>query len=165
MCTRKGVQKISGSFVDLVAQAHYLFLVLFKKLINLFLPALGLRCCARAFSSCSEQGLLFVAVRGLLIAVASLVAEHRLQYAGFSSCGARVQLLRGMRSSRTRNQTCVPCIGRWILNHCATREVPLFLFKLMVIRFHPRYSTKTILVEATIGQLSFLILAKLISSI
>ena len=31
-----------------------------------------------AFSSCSEQGLLFVAVRGLLTAVASLVAEHGL---------------------------------------------------------------------------------------
>ena len=30
------------------------------------------------FSSCSEQGLLFVVVRGLLIAVASLVAEHGL---------------------------------------------------------------------------------------
>ena len=28
------------------------------------------------FSSCGEWGLLFVAVRGLLIAVASLVAEH-----------------------------------------------------------------------------------------
>lgn len=28
-------------------------------------------------SSCSEQGLLFIAVHGLLIAVASLVAEHR----------------------------------------------------------------------------------------
>ena len=40
--------------------------------------ALGLHCCVRAFSSCSEQGLPFVAVRGLLIAVASLVAEHRL---------------------------------------------------------------------------------------
>ena len=40
--------------------------------------ALGLRCCAWAFSSCGEQGLLFVAVRGLLIAVASLAAEHRL---------------------------------------------------------------------------------------
>ena len=39
---------------------------------------LGLCCCARAFSSCSEWGLLFVAVRALLIAVASLVAEHRL---------------------------------------------------------------------------------------
>ena len=42
------------------------------------MAALGLRCCARAFSSCSEQGLLFIVVRGLLIAVASLVAEHGL---------------------------------------------------------------------------------------
>ena len=33
---------------------------------------------ARAFSSCGERGLLFVAVHGLLIAVASLVAEHGL---------------------------------------------------------------------------------------
>ena len=51
---------------------------LFSFIIYLFLAVLGLRCCAWAFSSCSEQGLLFVAVRGLLIAVASLVAEHRL---------------------------------------------------------------------------------------
>ena len=42
------------------------------------MPALGLRCCARAFSGCGERGLLFVAVRRLLIAVASLVAELRL---------------------------------------------------------------------------------------
>ena len=27
-----------------------------------------------------------------------------------------------MGSSQTRARTCVPCIGRWILNHCATRE-------------------------------------------
>ena len=47
-------------------------------LIYLFLAALGLRCCTRAFSSCSEQGLLFVAVHRLLIAVASLVTEHGL---------------------------------------------------------------------------------------
>ena len=33
---------------------------------------------ARAFSSCGERGLLFVAVHGFLIAVASLVAEHGL---------------------------------------------------------------------------------------
>ena len=33
----------------------------------------------RLFSSCRERGLLFVAVHGLLIAVASLVAEHGLQ--------------------------------------------------------------------------------------
>ena len=50
-----------------------------KNLFNLFiLAALGLRCCVRAFSSCGERGLLFVAVRGLLIAVASLVVEHGL---------------------------------------------------------------------------------------
>ena len=30
------------------------------------------------FSGCGERGLLFVVVRRLLIAVASLVAEHRL---------------------------------------------------------------------------------------
>ena len=45
--------------------------------IYLFMAALGLRCCAQAFSSCGERGLLFIAVRGLLVAVASLV-EHGL---------------------------------------------------------------------------------------
>ena len=55
-----------------------LFIYLFYKFIYIFLAVLGLRCCARAFSSCGERGLLFVAVRGLLIIVASLVAEHRL---------------------------------------------------------------------------------------
>ena len=39
---------------------------------------LGLCCCARVFSSCGEQGLLFAAVCRLLIAVASLVVEHGL---------------------------------------------------------------------------------------
>ena len=43
-----------------------------------FLAVLGLCCCVQAFSSCGERGLLFVVVRGLLIAVASLVAEHGL---------------------------------------------------------------------------------------
>ena len=42
------------------------------------MAALGLCCCMRAFSNCVEQGLFFAAVHGLLIAVASLVAEHRL---------------------------------------------------------------------------------------
>ena len=51
---------------------------IFKKLTNLFLAVLGLCCCGWAFSSCGERGLLFVVVRGLLIAVSSLVAEHGL---------------------------------------------------------------------------------------
>ena len=54
------------------------FSILKNFLFYLFLAALGLHCCAWAFSSCGEQGLLFIAVRGLLIAVASLVAEHGL---------------------------------------------------------------------------------------
>ena len=46
--------------------------------IYLFLAALGLHCYARAFFSCGERGLLFIAVHGLLIVTASLVAEHGL---------------------------------------------------------------------------------------
>ena len=53
-------------------------LFFFLLILFLFLAALGLCCCAQAFSGCDERGLLFVAVRGLLIAVASLVAEHGL---------------------------------------------------------------------------------------
>ena len=33
--------------------------------------------------------------------------------------------LRHVGSSQTRARTCVPCIGRQILNHCATREAPV----------------------------------------
>ena len=57
---------------------------------------LGLCFCARAFSSCGERGPLFIAVRGPLTVVASLVAEHRLQTRRLSSCGSRAQLLCGM---------------------------------------------------------------------
>ena len=70
------------------------------------------------------------------------------RHVGFSSCGTWAQQLwhTGSRaeaqqlwcmglvappyvgSSRTRDQTCVPCIGRWILNHCANREIPICMF-------------------------------------
>ena len=57
---------------------------------------LGLRFCARAFSSCGKRGPLFITVRGPLTIAASLVTEHRLQTRRFSSRGSRAQLLRGM---------------------------------------------------------------------
>ena len=57
---------------------------------------LGLRFCATAFSSCGKRGPLFIAVRGPLTIVASLVAEHRLQSFRLSNCGSRAQTLRGM---------------------------------------------------------------------
>ena len=59
------------------------------------MAVLGLRFCARAFSSCGERGPLFIAVRRPLTVAASLVAEHRLQTRRLSSCGSRAQLLRG----------------------------------------------------------------------
>ena len=65
-------------------------------LIYLFLAVLGLRFCARAFSSCGERGSLFIALHGPLTIAASLVAEHRLQTRRLSNCGSRAQLLRGM---------------------------------------------------------------------
>ena len=61
-------------------EVHYYkgFLKKFIYFIYLFLAALGLCCCVWAFSSCGKWGPLFSAVRGLLIAVASHVAEHGL---------------------------------------------------------------------------------------
>ena len=52
--------------------------ILFILLLIFFSQQLGLRCCTQAFSTCGKPGLLFIAVRGLLIVVASLVAEHGL---------------------------------------------------------------------------------------
>ena len=65
-------------------------------------------------------------------------------HAGFRSCGTRASgvVAHGLqelwhaglvapwhvRSSRTRDRTHVPCVGRWMLNHCAIREVPVFVF-------------------------------------
>ena len=73
------------------------FILFFKNLfIYLFLAALGLCCCAQAFSCCSERGLLFVAARELLIAVASRRGAWALDVRasvvvtpGLSRCGTR----------------------------------------------------------------------------
>ena len=54
---------------------HNLFKI---KKSHFFLVALGLCCWVPAFPSCSEWGLLFFVVCGLLIAVASLIAQHGL---------------------------------------------------------------------------------------
>ena len=81
------VYSISFSFLS------FFFLKLF---IYLFLSVLGLRFCARAFSSCGERGPLFIVVRGPLIITASLVAEQRLQTRRLSDCGSRAQLLCSM---------------------------------------------------------------------
>ena len=76
------------------------------------------------------EGYCPLAVRGFLVAGASLIAE-----CGLSSCGTTgLVALRHVGSSRARDRTHVPCIGRQILYHCATREVPDLCFPLMTAR-------------------------------
>ena len=71
-----------------------------------------------------------MAVHSVLTAVASLVAECGLQVHGLRrSQRTGLKLWNAGRvapqhvESWTRDQTHVPCIGTWILIHCATREV------------------------------------------
>ena len=54
-------------------------LVLLILFVCFFLAVMSLRCCTGPFSTCGEWRLLLVAVCGLLVALASLIAENRLQ--------------------------------------------------------------------------------------
>ena len=103
----------------------------FFKIIYLFLAMVGFCCCMQPFSSCGERGLL------------SSCRTRASHCSGFSCCraqalGAQAQqlCLSGLvapwhvGSSWTRDSTCVPFIGRWILYHWTTREVPSFLLYL-----------------------------------
>ena len=86
----------------------------------------------------------FVSVRGLSLVVASgrhsssrcaglsLSRPLLLRSTGSRRAGSVIVAHgpvapRHVGSSQTRARTCVPCIGRWVLNHCATREAPNFL--------------------------------------
>ena len=98
----------------------------FLKIIYLFLAKLGICCCVWAFSSCSGGGgcsSLRCSVRWLLL-LQSTGSRHTAVVMHGLRCSRRVG------SSQTRDWIRVPCIGRWILNHWTTREVPLFYFLL-----------------------------------
>ena len=82
---------------------------------------LGLWCWAWAFSSCSEQGLLFVWCMGF-----SLQWLLLLLTTGSRHMGLVVPWHVG--SSQTRDRTCVPCISMWIVNHWTPRKRSPFSF-------------------------------------
>ena len=112
------------------------------------MSALDLHCFAWAFSICGEQGFLFAVLCGLLILVASLVAEHRPQIGrlqelqhvdsvvgahGFT-CSAACGIF------LTRAGTHAPALtDGWVLIHCATREVPANSFFINIVCYHIRY--------------------------
>ena len=78
---RLSLCKAEASFSSLMTVLSLLFHihVLKKKLIYLFIfGCIGSSLLYAGFSSCGKQGLLFIVVRGLLIVVASLGAEHGL---------------------------------------------------------------------------------------
>ena len=77
--------------------------------------------CGFSLSSCGwwgpeHMGSVVCSMQALLLRrTSSVVVVHRL------SCP--------MACSPTRDWTCAPCIGRWILHHWTTREVPQIHFQ------------------------------------
>ena len=120
-----------------VGPSIYLFIflkILFILMSELFFfpTVLGLHCCVRAFLVEASGGYSSLPCAGFSLRWLLLLRSMALGATGFSSCGSRAQELwrtglvapQHVGSSWTRDWTCVPCIGRWILNHCATREAP-----------------------------------------
>ena len=72
----------------------------------------------------SRGSLPFVVVCGRFIAASSLAVQHRLQGVWDKQLWQRgLVALLNVGSSQTRDQTLVPYIGKWIVNHWTTREV------------------------------------------
>ena len=128
------------------------------------MAALGLCCFVQAFSSCSEWRLLSslrsvafsVRWRLLLWTVGCGVCglqelRSRVPECRLSSCGSRHSCLVCAESSWTRDQTCVPCIGRRTPNPWTTREVPILLLisheREVLVQLSPLWSQQWDLAE------------------
>ena len=95
---------------------------------------LGLRFCARVFSSCGERGLLFIAVHRPLTVVASPVAEHRLQTRRLSICGSRSQMLHGMWDlPRQGLKPVSPALAGRFLTTAPPGKTCLITFKMFIL--------------------------------
>ena len=81
------------------------------------LTVLSLHCCVQTFCSYGIQ--------------ASHCWAQTLAHIGSVAC----PIACGILVYPTRDWTCVPSFGRWILNHCTTREVPYLCFFNMLSRF------------------------------
>ena len=66
-------------------------------------------------------------MHGLLTGVAVLVGSPGLGPSGSVVMARGLVALQHLKSSWTRDRTCVPKIGGWILIHGATREVALLV--------------------------------------
>ena len=125
----------------LISLFIYLFIYFWLRWVFVAARELSLVVVSRGYSSlwCA----VFFSLQWLL-----MLRSTGSRRAGFSSCGSRAQQLwlvgsraqaqqlwhtglvarRHVGSSRTRDRTHVPCIGRRILNHCTTKEALLDTF-------------------------------------
>ena len=118
------------------------------------MAVLGFRFCARAFSSCGKRGPLFIAVRGPLTIAASRC--------GAQAPDAQAQQLwltglvapRHVGSSQTRARIRVPCIGRQILNHCATREALFLSFYLSTVYSRIGCQNMVLAIKSRVGKMT-----------
>ena len=116
----------------------YLFIYFWLRWVFVAVHRLSLVAASRGYSSlrCAGFSLWWIL----------LVWSTGSRHVGFSRCGTWAQQLwhtglvapQHVGSSRTRARTCVPCIGRRIPNHCATRGAPGW-------SFNSRYSHESML--------------------
>ena len=134
----KNIQKQTVSFFSSIQFLKFIYLFIYFWLCWVFVAARGL------FLVVARGGYSSVRCVGFSLPWLLSLRSTGSRYTGFSSCGtlaqqlwlvisrAQAQQLRctglaalwHVGSSRTRDRSCVPCTGRRILNHCATREVP-----------------------------------------
>ena len=86
------------------------------------MAVLRLRFCARAFSSGGKRGPLFITVCGPPTVVASRRGAQAPDTQAQQLWPTGLVAPQHVGSSQSRARTRIPCIGRQILNHCATRE-------------------------------------------
>ena len=116
----------------------FLFMIFYFLNISIYLciyvlPVLGLQCCVGFSLDAGSRGCCRVTMlHGLLMTVASLVADHRLSSCSPWALEHRLSMwctglvaLGHVGSPQTRDGTHVSCIGRQILCHWTTREAPL----------------------------------------
>ena len=101
----------SSDILKVLQSWFFFFFFLIYLFIYLFLAVLGLRFCARAFSSCGEWGPLFIAVRRPLTIMASLVGSTGSRCAGSAvvAHGPSCSAARGIFPDQGSN----PCPLHW----------------------------------------------------
>ena len=95
------------TWVPCIGRWIYIYIYVYNYL--LFLTVLGLHCCVGLSLVAASGGCSLVVVQGLLIAMASLVALHKLQ-----GVGASVAVAHGLSSCGSRDLDCrLSSCGAW----------------------------------------------------